>query len=340
MTPSPVVCWVPAWLDACCMYRMFWPACHYGPSGRFVFHPVKTPVSEMADADIVVVQRQCSAGNFQALKQMKEMGLKIVYDLDDDLWGIPGSSPAKRIFEPVKQGFGMCMEVCDAVTVSTDPLATAVRTAVPAARKKPIFVIPNGIDFAYLHPAPLPKPAGRVTVGWGGSNTHQGDVGVAWQVLPELLEALPQLYLEFVGMAPPQKIAGHPRVRQREYCPIGEFSSRFPTWGWDIVLAPLDDVRFNRSKSSIKCTEAAAINAVCLVSDVGPYARFCGLSDDLHWLLCRSPKDWKEKLTALVQDDTLRQEMAKRVRRTAEEHFEQGKLMGLWREAFEKVMQP
>ena len=328
------------------MYRMFWPHCHLENS-KFIFHPVKTPVSEMADADVVVVQRQCTQGNLASLKGMKDMGLKIIYDLDDDLWGIPGSSPAKRIFEPVKQSFGKCMEVCDAVTVSTEPLRTAVRTAVPHARRNmEIFVVPNGVDFDFLHPAPLPKPEGRVTVGWGGSNTHQADVGVAWRVLPELLEELPQLYLEFVGMFPPQKICGHPRVRIREYCPVGEFSSRFPSWGWDIVLAPLDDARFNRSKSSIKVTEAAAIGAVCLMSDVGPYSRFCALADppghpregDLSWLLCRTSNDWKDKLRDLVLNADLRAEMAQRIRRTAEEHFEQGKLMELWRQAFAAVL--
>src|ERR1035437_5006466 len=305
---------------------MFAPHCHLEGS-RFVFHAMRTPVSELGDADIVVVQRECSEGNMQALHQMKDMGLKIVYDLDDDLWGIPGTSPAKRIFEPMKEGFGRCMEICDAVTVSTEHLRTAVRTAVPAARDKEIFVVPNGVDFDYLHPAPLPKVAGRVTVGWGGSNTHAGDVGAAWSVLPALIEELPQMYLEIIGMAPPKRLIGHPRVRQREFCPVGEYISRFPTWGWDIVLAPLAEVRFNLSKSNIKVLEASAINAVCLMSDVGPYARFCALDVDLNWLLCRTAQHWKEKIKALVLDADLRLEMARNIRDTAEEHFEQGKLM-------------
>ena len=309
------------------------------PNSRFVFHPVRTPVSEMADCDIVVVQRQCSEGNLLALKQMKNMGLKVIYDLDDDLWGIPASSPAKRIFEPVKQGFGRCMEVCDGITVSTEGLRTAVTTAVPAARNKKIFVIPNGMNFDYLRPAPLPKPPGRVTVGWGGSNTHAGDVGVAWRVLPELLADLPQLYLEFVGMAPPMKIANHPRVRVREFCPIGEYMTRFPAWGWDIVLAPLDDARFNRSKSHPKVVESAAINAVCLMSPVGPYNTFTSLHPDLPWLLCHNSGEWKNKIKELVLDAELRKNMAALVRQVAREHFEQDKLADLWREAFEAVVQ-
>jgi glycosyltransferase involved in cell wall biosynthesis len=317
--------------------RMFSPHMHLEGS-RFLFNPVRTRVEEMSDADIVVVQRQAGKANLLSLQQMKNMGLKIVYDLDDDLWSISGSSPAKKLFEPVREQFGVCMELCDVITVSTEPLQTAVRTAVPVARTKPIFVVPNGVDFNFLHPAALPKPKGRVTVGWGGSNTHAGDVADAWQVLPKILDELPQLYLEFVGMLPPKPIIGHPRVKLREYCPIGEFVSRFPSWGWDITLAPLQDIRFNRSKSSIKMTEAAAINAVCLVSDVGPYRRFCDLNPGLSWLLCRKPQDWYDKLKALVLDAELRATMALQVRKTAEEHFEQSKLMPLWREAFSAAM--
>ncbi len=184
----------------------------------------------------------------EALRQMKAMGLKVVYDLDDDLWGIQASNPAKNIFEQMLAGFGPCIEMCDVVTVSTNRLKTAVRTAVPRAKSKEIIVIPNAIDFNYMHEAPLKKSADTVVVGWGGSNTHSGDVRPAWEVLPGLLERFPKMKVEFVGMVPGGKLAGHPRVRMRDWAPVGEYASRFATWSWDIVLAPLDNNRFNRSK--------------------------------------------------------------------------------------------
>jgi glycosyltransferase involved in cell wall biosynthesis len=334
---TPSVAWVPAWLDACCWYRMFQPSLHWERS-RFVFHPVKTPVADVADADIVVVQRQCTEGNMQAMQQMKNMGLKIIYDLDDDLWSIPATSPAKQQFDPIMHGFGRCIRLCDALTVSTEPLRTAVHTALPETKDKKIFVVPNAVDFDYLHIAPLPKPAGRVTVGWGGSNTHQGDVEIAWSVLPKLLDELSQLYIEFVGMAPPERLHGHPRVRERAFCPVGEYISRFPTWGWDIMIAPLADIRFNNSKSNIRVLEAAAVGAVCLMSDVGSFARFCTLNSDLNWLLCRTPQHWYEKLRELIVNAQLRGVMATRIRRTALEHFEQKQVMSYWKAAFEAVM--
>jgi len=334
---SPVVTFTPAWIDACALVRLFIPHLHL-PKSRFVFHAVRTPVEKFLEGEIVVVQRQCSAGNMQALKSMHDMGLKVIYDLDDDLWGIPGSSPAKRIFEPVKEGFGRCMEFCDAITVSTEPLRTAVRTAEPQlTKRKEIFVVPNGIDFDYMREPLLPKPEGTVTVGWGGSNTHAGDIGVAWQVLPELLHQLPQMRLEFVGMNPPKKIIGHERVRMREFCPVGEYMSRYPAWGWDITLAPLDNVRFNRSKSGLKALEAAAIGAVCLMSPVKPYEDICNLSTETKWLLCRSPQQWRDKIKALVEDESLRKQMAEALRKVVAENFAQDKLMPKWHDVFSYV---
>jgi len=299
----------------------------------------ETPVRELAEADVVVVQRQCTKGNIQAMKQMKEMGMKLVYDLDDDLWGIPGSSPAKRIFAPVRDGFGVCLELCDVVTVSTDSLQSAVRTAVPATRTKDVVVVPNGIDYRYMRPCPLKRQSDKVVVGWGGSNTHAGDVRDAWRVLPRLLEELPQMQLEVVGMEAPKMIQNHPRVKRRHFVPVGEYASRFATWAWDIVLAPLDDVRFNRSKSNIKFLEASAIGAVALGSPVGPYKNFCSLNPaELNWLLCRNSDEWYEKIKALVLDADLRKEKAQQLRKTAEEHFEQSKIIGKWHEVFQRLV--
>jgi len=319
------------------MYRLFLP--HLStPNSKFVFHAKQTPVKELAASDVVVVQRQCTRGNMMALKQMQEMGIKVVYDLDDDLWSIPGSSPAKKIFAPVREGFGACMECCDAVTVSTEHLKSAVNTSVPLARGKIIEVIPNAMDFNYMVPPPIPRSSDKVVVGWGGSNTHQGDVRDVWMVLPELLRDLPQLYLEFIGMNPPKSLVGHSRVKMKPYVPIGEFAARYPSNGWDIILAPLDECRFNNSKSNIKFLEAAAIGSVCLGSPVGPYREFCSKSPDLNWLLCNSPTAWKEKIRALVLDAELRARMARETRIVAEAHYNQINMSKKWMRLFQRLV--
>lgn len=145
--------------------------------------------------------------------------------------------------------------------------------------------------------------------------------------------------LEFVGMYPPRSLANHPRVRLRAFVPVGEFASRFASWNWDIVLAPLDDSRFNRSKSNIKMLEASAIGAVCLVSPVAPYRNFCALNPDLKWLQCNGKSDWMNKIRELVLDRDLRLEYALKIRQTAEANFEQGLQAKKWMTMFESMLQ-
>jgi hypothetical protein len=178
------------------------------------------------------------------------------------------------------------------------------------ATKKPIEVvhIDNCIDMNFFHLPVLPKDENKVVIGWGGSNTHGGDIGLVWGLLPQLLKDFPQVYLEFVGHEPPAEIRSHPRVKILPWCHISEYHNRFAHWNWDIVLAPLEKHRFNKSKSCIKMQEAAAIKAPCLAQWIEPYKYFCSFDKQLMWLLC-DDLDWKTKLHRLIEDAPYRKQL-------------------------------
>lgn len=298
--PGKIVMMVPAGCDACALYRLFMPHL-YLKNSRFVFQPEGTNIQEFFGCDVIVVQRQATELNFKALLRLRELGFRLVYDIDDNVWNIGGSNPVARIYREFEGGFEKCASLCEILVVSTQGLASAVRTALPRLGK-PIIVIPNAADPRLLHKPILPKPLNRFTVGWGGSNTHSIDVKDAWGTLPGLLEELPELYLEFVGMLPPGSIIKHPRVRVRQFVPVAEFFARYSSWAWDVVLAPLEDSRFNRSKSSIKVLEASRIGAACLMSPVAPYLEFTQHDAELKWLLCRSANDWRTKIRELYHN--------------------------------------
>lgn len=332
---TKIVAFLPAWIDGCGLYRMFLPHLHV-PNSRFIFHPKATPFQEFVDASVAVVQRQCTEGNYKALVRMKETGLKVVYDLDDDLWNIPGTNPAKRILMPMREGFAVCASLCDAVTVSTGPLATAVKTEMPNL-KAPVYVIPNAIDLCLFKEPDLPKTTDRVVIGWGGSNTHFGDIAEVWKTLPWVYQQCPNAWFEFVGMNPPTALMNVPRVSIRPWVDIGKYASRFSSWSWDIVLAPLDDNRFNRSKSNIKMLEAAAVNAPCLASRVRPYEDFCAHDKELDYLLCTFPSQWKTKLRELVNEPERRTFLAERMRKVLLDHYQIQDVSKKWMEVFESV---
>lgn len=338
MNSNYIVAWLPAQIDACALYRMFIPHLHC-PNSRFVFDTTGNPLHEFSEAKVAVVQRMCTEPNRMALEDIKAHGIKLVFDLDDNLWAVPKWSPARKIFDVLRPGFAVCAEICDAVTVSTQPLVSAAWQELRGRFKGEIHVVPNAIDFQLFKRPPLPKPEAKVIIGWGGSGTHDMDVVECWEVLPEVMaEAEDRVVMEFVNMYPPQKLRSHLSVRMHKWVPVAEYMARFATWGWDIVLAPLEENRFNRSKSNIKALEAAALGAVCLMAPVTPYLNFVEHHPDLKYLICWSKLQWKTKILELVNDHARRQHLAATMRQVVEEHYLIEKVIGTWQKVFDSLV--
>ena len=335
--PKVVSVWNPAGMDACALYRMYIPHLNIRRS-RFIFNPQRLPVAYLAQGDVLVVQRQGTEGNYIALKYLKEqLGLKLVYDLDDNIWNVPRYNPARPFFERFKNGFGVCAQLCDVLTVSTQSLKSAVRSALPDLRNKEILVVPNAIDFRLFRSCEKRKD-GKIIIGWSGSNTHTDDVEMVWNLLPELLDEFENVYVHIVGAEPSGKLVGHPKVRHTPWVQTGEYPARLSTWAWDIFVAPLEDNKFNRSKSAIKLMEAAATGAAGIGTDVQPYREFYAFDDYLVKNgLCLTRYQWKEKLTKLIKDEAHRNEMVSRAQRITRTWFNIEKIKNNWIHALESV---
>jgi O-antigen biosynthesis protein len=340
---------MPAAVDACALWRFLLPHLHIEKS-RFVFEndcpslsvtvprQVIFPMHEVLDADVIAVQRCASNGNLSAMKIMRKVGVKIIYDIDDDLWNVPVFNPAHELFRNLRYGLTQCVGYCDALTVSTERLKTVVRQHVPELKRKEITVIPNAIDLDYFKERRQPLNPERFVVGWGGSNTHERDVAPVFRVLPGLIEVEPTLYLEFVGAnSPPESIHGHPQVKLRPWTPVAEYASRLSTWSWDLFLAPLADHPFNKSKSNIKILEAAAVGAPILVSDIGEYGKFCRMDKDLRYLLCNGSKEWARKIRELLHEPDRRAFLVERMRHVVREHYTIERSVARWKVIIEGV---
>lgn len=332
----PTAAFLPANMDGCALFRHFIPHLNI-PGSRFIFKIGAVPYSDFSEADVVVVQRQVSEQNLTAIRQMKSAGLRVIYDTDDNLWSLQASNPHKDVFDKHQDGFSMCAMECHAITVSTKGLQSAVKTALPRF-KGDILICPNAMDFNLYQPVSVKRNPDKIVIGWAGSDTHRTDVKEAWSVLPDVMMEHDNVYMEFVGTAPPPSLLGHPRVRLRRFVPVGEFMSRLSSWGWDITLAPLEDNRFNRSKSNIKMLEAGALSIPILISDVQPYNEFCALGD-LNWLKCSAPVQWKNKLNALIEDADLRKMYGERIKRVSQQWFDIKKLKDNWIHALQTVME-
>jgi glycosyltransferase involved in cell wall biosynthesis len=267
----------------------------------------------IAGHDVVVVQRCCTTQQFDALKIFHSLELKVVYDLDDNMWDIPKENPAAQMLGHLKSGFAPCIQMVDVVTVSTKTLAKVVRKNVPRminmhkGKEIPLLVVENRID-TRLFAEPV-KPQGPIIVGWAGSSSHVDDLRIILPVIEKVAPDYPDVIFQFRGMEPPVELRRLPNVEHKGWAPVPEFGCRMPLWGWSIALAPVTDHPFNHSKSCIKMIESAYCGVPCLASWVTPYEEFAGNEKRLKWLLCPSQSSWEIKLRALLDDAVLRQEL-------------------------------
>ena len=355
----PDMVFMPAALDACALYRMFIPHVHVTGS-RYVFRRGKIVDTDFAGTEVAVVQRLGNESNLMALQIMQEAGCKVIYDLDDNLWAVPKYNPAKYMIDSMQAGFNTCASAADLITVSTAGLKSAVEANLPKL-KTPVLVVPNGIDLALFHKAPERDSDSKIVVGYAGSNTHKEDVAQCWNVIGEALEGTNAVFELIQSNVPVQQVKmvggikvtttvvqkdpnGVPRglkeeqLRIRPWIPVPEFAGQFSSWQWDIALAPLEDNRFNRSKSNIKMLEAAAVGAVCLASPVQPYLEFCEHHPAAKWLLCYTERQWKEKLRTLINDKDARLMYADIIYRIAKNYYSADITARIWEDAAREVM--
>ena len=332
-----------AWLDACCLWRMYMPHLNYTGSSFYIFAQ-KPDWDVIAGKDVVVVQRCCTQPQFDFLKTAGALGMRIVYDLDDNVWELPEYNPAANILGAHREGFNACIRMVDVVSVSTRTLAKALRKHVKfminmrTHKEIPIVVTENRIaECMFVEPVRKPE----LIIGWSGSSSHVGDFKVMEESLAKVAKDYPAVQIEFRGCEPPSDSVLPKLVNYRHklWSPVAEFGGRLPIWGWSIALAPVTDHEFNSSKSAIKMVEAAYCKIPCLASWVQPYREFCGWDKELMWLLCPGASAWESKLRTLINEPAMRDELGERMWKVVQEHYSWNKSHEGWDEVFRLARQ-
>lgn len=312
------------------------------PGSSFYCFNSKPDYAAIATHDVCVVQRCCTPQQFEFLKLAAALGMKIIYDLDDDVWDLPKYNPAYEVLTRQKEGFNACIRMVDLVTVSTKTLAKVLRKNVKfmvnsrTGKEIPIVVCENRIWEPFFV---TPRPAKQPLVGWAGSSSHVGDLPLVEEAILTCAEERPDVQFEFRGCeleegSPLLKVRN---LRHRYWTPVAEYGGRMPLWGWSIALAPVQEHPFNASKSCIKSVEAAYCGIPCLMSYVQPYEEFCRHDTELRWLLCAGPKNWTSKLRDLVNDNPRREELGRRAHAVMKQHYVFGDVHEQWAEALQQV---
>ena len=222
--------------------------------------------ADLIKFDVVLFQRALGTQSIQLLNYCKLMGLKIWYDLDDDLWNIPDSYQIKQSFDAkVMQTIEEHIKASDLVTCSTIALADVIRekTGVHAA------VVNNAWDFKRY---PLQSHNEKGAIIWRGSSTHKEDLRCCRSELESIGK---DNKLEFWGYNP---ISERPLLNIKEYTFVKplDVMSYFHKIREDkpkAVLVPLQDSKFNQSKSNIAWIEITASGGLCFSNFVGEFKK-------------------------------------------------------------------
>jgi hypothetical protein len=263
-------------------------------------------------ARTVVAQRTCNPGPtmlWQATARHADRP-RMVFELDDDLWHVDGSSPVAHGFfsQPdVLARLEANIAVADVVTVTMPELADQVSRFNPN-----VHVVPNFLP-AWLLQHERPRRDGTVTIGWGGSQTHAMDVAELGGQLRQVMDRNPHTELHLMGTNYAREMGIRDRVRVTPW--MASVPDYWRAIDYDIMLAPLKPAIFNRSKSPLRPLEAAALGIPVIASDYGPYAQF--VQHGVTGFLVKRDHEWGRYLRELVNDQAMRDEMGAAARRQA-----------------------
>jgi hypothetical protein len=340
----------PADLGGCGYYRLIWPAQVLRRAGHNIHivapqersallqgvmkHNIMVDVQIPEDADVIVLQRVTHRYLVQAIKLMRDKGVAVVVDMDDDLTCIHPANPAFHMLHPSgphsDHSWQHTLRACEAatlVTVSTPALLD--RYAVHGRGR----VLHNCVPKRYLD---VPHTDSDV-VGWPGSvHSHPTDLQVMGPAPAQLMQAGHKFSI--VGsLDGVHNALGVPMNREIEATgvikDIGAWPLGVTTLG--IGVAPLADTRFNASKSWLKPIECAAVGVPVVMSPRAEYSRLNRMG--IGWL-AKNPKEWKTKLTELISNESARVELGERGRKVAAEWTIEDKAW-VWYEAWMDALQ-
>ena len=318
MGKSRVVIYSPdPWESAVSMLRLVLPLTQTGFELIRGREGEQIDPNRVDDADWVVIQR-----NFPMYKEActrivelaHQQNKPVIYETDDLLLELPQTHP---MYDALRDSLFATLRTAmeaDLVTVSSAYLADYFRPFNPA-----VVILPNVLDGSIwrIQPHEVKPSSQPLVIGYMGSSSHASDLQMIVPVLNDVLDAYPdEVCLHFWGCPPPEALAGHSRVAWTglDLKDYKQFADYFSEQHADIWVAPLEDNRFNRSKSDIKFLEYAASGGAGVFSRLEPYEST--VTQGKNGFLASNLEEWRAFLTLLIEKADLRQQIASAARDT------------------------
>lgn len=313
--------------DGSSYYRMWLPFTHLLKNSRHITgiqRPGANPptAEEVQGLDVLVFQRPAGPHGTRMLEGL--LGhTKLVYEIDDDMLNVESAGLPHLYNDRSRESIRRCLRLCDMVTASSPHLAEIVRPY-----NDNVVILPNHVKAGLLD---VVRPRrDRLTIGWAGGTSHAWDVEEVRNPLRDIVTDRPDVDIHFIG-ANHSPIVGRPCRWTAWEQDVGHYYKHVD---FDIAIAPSADNLFNRSKTWLRALEMGALGIPVVASNRLPYSDY--VIDGKTGFLVNSQAEWRARLSDLINDPAMREEMGAAGKAQAAEHtIEEG--WRLWEDAYEKV---
>lgn len=246
---------------------------------------------DMLTTDIFWSSRPFMQQHVQMSMMARNLGIPVISEIDDDLLHVPSDNPTYFNYaHPTHQtGVRQCHILADLLFVSTDHLHKLYG---PFANK--IVTALNAYDSRFFSFRNKERKVKKVV--YRGSDSHVRDLLTFKKEILEVYNEYKDWKWEFLGYRP--WFLADLMTERTNFHGGYEFVQYFkmlPDMNADIIIVPLDDNIFNRSKSNIAALEGAVMGAVPLAPDWEEWRRVPGA------VLYKDPTDFKKKLVEMMR---------------------------------------
>jgi glycosyltransferase involved in cell wall biosynthesis len=296
------------------------------------------------DSTILVIQQQTGPDIETArawLEARRPYVRAVVYETDDDVFtedrlehlqaaDFMQGKTADEIRREMEVARAF-VDLCDGVTVSTEPLAEVVRSFTDT----PVHVVPNALDVRWFRSQMLHRPhwADTLTIGWAGGHRSERDIVPMARAWGRIAARYPDV--RFVVCAPTTiqaiyRYVPEGRIIRLPWLGIEDYPAAYQV---DIGCCAVRDTPFNRTRSPIKAWEYATAGAAVVATPT--------VYGETHAVaaLAETAGEWEDALVRLLDDDDWRRHAQGRGARLVEREHSLDVQLPTWVRAYQQIVE-
>ena len=261
--------------------------------------------------DICFIQREAFVLGTTFFERKFSKRARMIFDFDDSIW-LQNVSDANKKFVFLKNA----NKTVDLIRISDVVFAGNQYLADFALKhNQNVVIVPTTIDTNEYFPVSRKKENEKITIGWSGSITTIQHFNYALPVLRRIVDKYgDRVAIKVIGDGNyVNKELGIQGLPWRKETEIEELCS------FDIGIMPLPDDEWAKGKCGLKGLQYMALAIPTIMSPVGVNTEI--IRDGENGFLAAAEEEWISKISALIENSELRDNIGKEGRNTVVSKF-------------------